>query len=373
MMNENKANYAKIGAFVLCGFALIFVMIAVAGAKILNREVVLAETYFTESVTGLAVGSAVKYRGVPVGEVGQIGFIYATYAKRDPKLYANPDARKIFVSLKLDPERFPVLRLRDPSDVLSKMVDAGLRVKLSSSGVTGLAFLELDYFAKDQDGLVIPKLAWKPDSIYIPSTGSTMVVLKQAMDDVVMKLGGLDIAALGDELLETLRLFQDKMLDVDLKQINTEAVGFLKEVRETNHLLQNLLETPEAKKIPKDLQEAIVQFKTLADSLNQETPKLTAHVDRLVNDVSGTFHSVNGMVSTNQANVSQAVKQLNEVLQSIHSTLQAQQGPLNGLLNNAKSASYHLDLLLKELSENPAVLLFGKPPKTLPEMEETQK
>ena len=68
-MNENKANFAKIGFFVLAGAALIVLAIGIAGARTFNKKVVEAETYFAESVTGLDLGSPVKYRGVPVGEV----------------------------------------------------------------------------------------------------------------------------------------------------------------------------------------------------------------------------------------------------------------------------------------------------------------
>ena len=81
-MNENKANFAKIGFFVLAGTALIALAIGIAGARTFNKQVVEAETYFAESVAGLDLGSAVKYRGVPVGEVKRIGFVSASTANR---------------------------------------------------------------------------------------------------------------------------------------------------------------------------------------------------------------------------------------------------------------------------------------------------
>ena len=74
-MNENKANYAKIGFFVLGGVTMILLVVGIAGARVFSKHAVLAETYFTESVTGLDLGSPVKYRGVPVGEVKRIGFV----------------------------------------------------------------------------------------------------------------------------------------------------------------------------------------------------------------------------------------------------------------------------------------------------------
>ena len=55
-MSDNQANYAKIGFFVLSGMALIFIAIAVAGARVFNQKTILTETYFAESVKGLDVG-----------------------------------------------------------------------------------------------------------------------------------------------------------------------------------------------------------------------------------------------------------------------------------------------------------------------------
>ena len=108
-MNENKANYAKIGFFVLTGIAMILLVVGIAGARVFNKQVVLAETYFAESVTGLDIGSPVKYRGVPVGEVKRIGFVYSEYRTSSGTLTVN-GARQILVVMALDPEKFGLLQ-----------------------------------------------------------------------------------------------------------------------------------------------------------------------------------------------------------------------------------------------------------------------
>ena len=108
-MNENKANFAKIGFFVLAGTALIALAIGIAGARTFNKQVVEAETYFAESVAGLDLGSAVKYRGVPVGEVKRIGFVYCEYGKQRDDLLTKANAREILVVMELDPECQPVM------------------------------------------------------------------------------------------------------------------------------------------------------------------------------------------------------------------------------------------------------------------------
>lgn len=111
-MNENKANYAKIGFFILSGVALVMVAIAIAGARVFRTETVLAETYFTESVTGLDIGSAVKYRGVPVGTVKEIGFVYNEYEKSPNELPSQDNMRQILVVLALDPKNLVCWKMK---------------------------------------------------------------------------------------------------------------------------------------------------------------------------------------------------------------------------------------------------------------------
>jgi len=69
---ETRANYVAVGAFVLV------LMLGLAGFVIWLSQVTLQEEtrqyriLFSGSVTGLQVGSTVRYRGIPIGEVTDI-------------------------------------------------------------------------------------------------------------------------------------------------------------------------------------------------------------------------------------------------------------------------------------------------------------
>ena len=57
---------------------------------------------------------------------------------------------------------------------LVRRVEDGLRVRLTSQGVTGVVFLEADYYdPKDYPPLPI---AWTPKALYVPSGRSTVTV-----------------------------------------------------------------------------------------------------------------------------------------------------------------------------------------------------
>ncbi|HRR32997.1 MAG TPA: MlaD family protein [Kiritimatiellia bacterium] len=373
-MNENKANFAKIGFFVLAGAALIVLVIGIAGARTFNKTVVEAETYFAESVTGLDLGSPVKYRGVPVGEVKRIGFVFSEYGRHNDDLLTETSSRQVLVVMALDPERFGLLGSQAADQVLHALVQQGLRVKIASSGVTGLAFLELDYFAQPGSAAQAFPLAWQPARTFIPATTSTMTNLKKAVDDVFVKLSAVDLRALGDELLATLHLLQKTLNKADVAALSAEATRLLSELRETNRSIKQLADSPELAALPADLaatvnsaRGAVMGIETnilpLAASLRQVADRADGVLDR----AGGLVDSAGGLLATNGAVIGQMVGSLNQTAQTLNRTALTQQGALGELVQSLRTAAEGLERLVGELSANPGALLFGQPPQPLPE------
>ena len=67
---ETRANHVLIGAFTIVVF-LLGVAVRAVGGEVHLRTAVWEEydVIFTESVTGLGIGSLVQYNGITVGEV----------------------------------------------------------------------------------------------------------------------------------------------------------------------------------------------------------------------------------------------------------------------------------------------------------------
>lgn len=368
-MNENKANYAKIGFFVLTGFALILIVIGVAGARVFSKQAFLTETYFVESVTGLDIGSPVKYRGVPVGEVQKIGFVFSDYGDHSPNLLTYDGARQVLVVMALDPAKFGLLQTPHAKVALEQMVKQGLRVKLAPAGVTGLSFLDLDYFNPHQalGREAVPPITWTPKNVYIPSMPSTMQVFKQAMDDVFVKLNGVDIQALGNKLLDTLSLLQDKLHNADIATLSSEATALLSELRESNRKLNTLIASPELAKLPADLGETFGSVRRIAASIDTQLTPLLQSAQTLAERANQLAANVN-VVATNSAGpLAQTVTALNQTAQTMNHTAQSQRNALAELIQNLRSASSGLDAIVSELRANPSSLLYGTPPAPLPE------
>ena len=373
-MSENKASYAKIGFFVLSGMALIFIAIAIAGARVFNQKVILSETYFAESVKGLDIGSSVTYRGVPVGEVKAIGFVYTTYSKKEGFEAGNPHGRSIMVEMALDPQKFSLINQKEADRVLTFMIENGLRAKLTSSGVTGLSYIELDYFERNSQ--LPPMPAWKPDHFYIPATSSTLASLKKTMDDVMEKVGTLDITALGDELLGTLMLLRDKLESVNLTDMLDQATALLEEVRETNQSLKKLVESPELSAMPGDLAAMTASVRRSAERVEKDIgpflDRLNSTVTNatvLVANASDVVSDVGGLVSSNRVGITETISALGNSVQALNRTVQTQQTAVQSVLRNLQDTFEQLNQTMKELNANPAALIFGQPPAPLPENE----
>ncbi len=365
-MNENKANYAKIGFFVLTGFALIFLAIGIAGARVFNKQVILAETYFTESVTGLDIGSPVKYRGVPVGEVSRIGFVFSEYADQIPDQMSVEGANQILVVMALDPKKFAPIRNRTPATFLQRIVQDGLRVKVAALGITGLSFLELDYFKAPETLTPIP-VAWQPKNPYIPSAPSTMLTLKKSMDDVLLKLSQINIPALGDELLATLYLLQSKMVNVDVAGLTSEATSLLSELRATNRSIQELVSSPELKQIPGDVAATAGSARRIAASVETQLEPLAASVRSVSDRAALLADTLTGLTTNAGGRVEQTVDTLSQTAQTLNRTAASQQNALAELIQHLRSASAGLNQIIAELRANPSALLFSRPPEPLPE------
>ena len=109
MRDKEQSRYLKIGVFVLLCTGLIVVGIIIFGSFHLFERRLYVETYFNESVQGLAIGSPVKYRGIDIGRVQAINFVSNIYnvSHKD-----NKYARYIYVLLSLKPNF-----LKDMKDV----------------------------------------------------------------------------------------------------------------------------------------------------------------------------------------------------------------------------------------------------------------
>jgi len=172
-MATTATNHWKLGLFVLLAVGATLGTLFWLGARRFHRDSFPAISYFDESVQGLDVGSPVKFRGVTVGTVADI-----TIA---------PDRRHVQVTSNIYVDALVRLGLwtRAPSTG-EEFIDPRLRVQLASAGITGVRFVQTDFF--DPERYPPPRLPFEPPWNYVPSAPSTLKNVEEAAIEIMNRL-----------------------------------------------------------------------------------------------------------------------------------------------------------------------------------------
>ena len=298
-------NRWKLGAFVVGS-----VVIGVAAAIVLTAETmrvaaVTYTSYFDEAVTGLEVGSPVRYRGVKIGNVTAID--------------VAPDQRHVEIVYSLGVKVLSKLRLAGTSHGKETriLLPPDLRVQLAITGLTGTKFLQIDFFDTAGEPPVLP---FPVPENYIPATASTMKNLEEA---VVRAVGMMPhIAQQLDLALSRTNAILD---DLDRRGLPGKASTSLDNANQLLATLQRKLGELRVDDLSRDaaatLQDAsatLVKMRGVLDHLDG-ADGLFASVQRTsdsLNDVAGprlgaTFHET----ERDLREAAVAVRQLVEALQ----------------------------------------------------------
>jgi ABC-type transporter Mla subunit MlaD len=319
-----RANYFKLGLFIVVGTTIGILALVAFGLGAMFSRPVTIETYVDESVQGLDIGSKVKFRGVTVGAVSRIGFTSVRYQQERPA-----SERKRYVLIEIELRRGEMVSRMGEAlqDLIVEAVPQGLRIRLASQGVTGLAYLEMDYLEPERNPPL--PIDWEPINPYVPSAPSTVTRLLTAAETVFSKLDQIDLEKLATSLTEAVDLVKDKLEDVDVTQLNRNANEVLEETKQTVTQLQRTLRDLPLEELSKNANEAISGVRRIVDS--NDIPSVVQQLDK-------TLRRLDQLLAGNESDLGQSVANLRALSES-----------------------------LRELAENakryPAQLLFGQPPK----------
>lgn len=281
-MNPANKSYFKVGVFVLASFFVLIVFMIVFTAGSLFQRTIRLETYFDESVQGLDIGSPVKHRGVKVGTVQEITFVQNEYADKLRDDTTLLYGRYVVIKMSV-PDFIKGVYGADLQKTVQRMIASGLRVRLASQGLTGTAYLEVDYLNPEKN----PPLAieWEPKSIYIPSAPSTISRFTASVDKFFDNLEKADIDKILLGINELVKNLNQSIGEAKLGELGRESVLLLSELRKTNGELRTILASPETQNAPKKLDQTITQMQT-------------------------TIKRLDSLLSSNQGDISTAVENL---------------------------------------------------------------
>ncbi len=307
---SNSTNQWKLGLFVVMGVVSVVTSVLYFGGRSLRKEAVPYTTYFDESVQGLEVGSPVKFRGVSIGSVSNIDLA--------------GDRRHVAVTYELGVKVLHSLGLAVESlegIETEIVVPDDLRVQLASSGITGVKFIQMDFF--DVKSNPPQELPFKVEGNTIQAAASMMKSLENSVVQAVERL---------PELVQQLVLV--------FTQINTlmaavENGDLLKKLGETVVLVNKVLG-----QISGTIASADVGL------ISKEIRRVIASVDSLVVQVGGEKGLASSLQNTSDA-LGSVAKNAKHVGPAMEEALRDVQGAAQSVQRLADALENDPDMLLK--------------------------
>lgn len=233
-------SHFKLGLFTLAGVAAVVVTLFALGWRS-KSDVVTYHTFFDESVNGLDVGAPVRYRGVLVGSVSDVRIA--------------PDNQYVDAVLSLDGKDARRLGLATPAP--------NLRTQLGTQGITGVKFVDIDFFDPKTNPAVLPPNA-PPNTI--PSTASFLKSLTDDLEAVVKRLPELI-----DTTTTSIHAIERALRDID-----------------DEHVVANVAKTV------RDVDGAVGDLRTIFADVGQA--RLPAHAARALDQLSESVTKVNALL-----------------------------------------------------------------------------
>ncbi len=299
------ANKFRLGVFVLLGVVLFLGTVFFLGLSDIFTKKARLVTLFQESVQGLAVGSQVKYKGVPIGSVD--------------KIIIQTDDKLIRVDMQVDPSIFGAGREFSAEDIEETFYkffkserEIGLRCRLEYAGITGLKYVELDYFDDVSKNPVLPK----PTIIgnrcfYIPSTPSAFKDILKLINhslESISKIKYEEISnATAGALNEMKRLLQDPKLVQAIHTMERMSTNLEK----SSAALNKVLTEDKIREIVARMEDVLKSLDNLARQVNKQVE--SARLD----ETATSFRSAAQAVGETRQMLTHTLTKMNQALDSI--------------------------------------------------------
>lgn len=165
-----KVNNIRIGIFVLVAIFLLVVGLLAFGARSFFAIKTTYETAIVGEVDGLSVGSAVIFRGVPIGKVSLIDFA--------PNVYPDSTSTVIVVEFEVDRKILRHETAEQIDKIREEEIKKGLRCTVKAQSITGTSIISINYL--NPIAYPPPILDYTPEHPYIPSAPSQFARLVES-------------------------------------------------------------------------------------------------------------------------------------------------------------------------------------------------
>lgn len=310
-----------VGLFVASGITCALLAVIWLGMSRFFEKGHYYVTYFNESVQGLEVESPVKYRGVAIGRVKDIG--------------VAPDSKLIEVILKVE---------------TGQSLDGNIVAQLKSVGITGSMFVELDRKRPDEPDRS-PALSFPTEYPIVASRPSEISELVRGVDDVLDQIRSLDLKGISQKIKTNLDSVNQVIHDANV-------AGLSRRMEDALTGLGVILDHHRWDKVMGLVEEAVGSINRLMHKagdgvarVDHVVRKNEAEIDLAVQD----FRQA--MTKTNRL-----LEQGSHLVRGTHNLQDNLGGRLLDVADNLEKASENLERLIDLLADHPSQLMFGTPP-----------
>lgn len=329
---SKRANPVFVGTFISIAIALGVTALIIFGSGNIFRQAERFVLYFDDSVNGLEVGAAVKFKGVRIGQVKEI---YIRFNQTE-------DSAHVPVVIEIDTARLQrhlgvEVDLADP-EVLATVIRDGLRAKLQlQSFVTGVLFIELDYFHDSGPPLFVQKEFIYPEIPTVFAPNITAIFRK--VTDTLNEVTKIDISAMGKNAQSLLGRLDEGLAEIQFDEINANVVAVTAGA-------ERLVNDPNLTASIELLRENLVNFKALSARVDE-------NLGPLIEEVNETLHDAQSALQSSEA----LMKRADDLIKP-DSSFRYQ---VDVALAEMSTAMRSIRILADYLERNPNALLTGKP------------
>jgi len=337
----------KLGIFVIAAAVLLVAFILIFAGGKLFEEKYHVHTVFTESVQGLEAGAAVKFRGVPIGQVTSIKIEQGVAAGAQA---SGEEEMKIVVSMDISPEieTSGALTRDQLWHVLSNQIQRGARCQLAFAGITGMKFIQIDYYAKEDAAPPTDPLdeGKRPeDSFFIPAQPSLLAGVTVDLTETLAKIANIPFDKIGRDT---------DTLVADVSRLASGIDALVRDKRVDSMLTS--------------LDEAVKNMAKVTARVDREADQMRQRLEKGVNQFNAALAEVEGLVKDTRATLKQA--KLGETLAAARDGLRSAEEALKGfghmradlqpVIDKLDETINSINGLAKSLEDDPSALVRGK-------------
>ena len=302
-MANDSFQKIKIGLFVIGGLALLIAILFFLGMTDIFTNKATVQTFFSESVQGLTVGSAVKYRGVPIGNVTKISI--------------RVTDKLVQVDMAVELEHFVSggekgQQRSDFRRFFQSELEQGMCCRIEYAGITGMRYIDFDYFATPGQTLPEPPAGMlEPGTLYIPAVPSPFRDILKAIGTSLDRISRIRFEEISDGLERSLSELSGLLGDPALKSTIVRINDAAENLELGSRTLSRVFSEERLNRLMTVLEEDLDNVNKLTGQLIRETR------DAKLPESAAAFRDASNAISFSQDELANTLTKLNQTLDAL--------------------------------------------------------